>query len=80
MLVDDGAQGAPDFTVQEPSDDRAEALTLPVANHCTLQGQAFSEAIRGGKAPRNDLQSAVANMRVIDAIFRAAESRRWEAV
>jgi hypothetical protein len=51
VLVDDGAQGAPDFTIQETSDDRAEALTLPVANHYTLQGQSFSEAIRGGKAP-----------------------------
>jgi predicted dehydrogenase len=56
------------------------APRLPVANHYTLQGEAFSEAVRGGPPPRNDLRSAVANMRVIDAILRAAESQRWEAV
>ncbi len=50
------------------------------ANHYTRQWQAFSEAIRKGTAVKNDMQSAVANMRVIDAIFRAAESQRWEAV
>jgi hypothetical protein len=32
------------------------------------------------RAVRNDTQSAVANMRVIDAIFRAAESHLLEAV
>ena len=80
VFVDDGSVGAPDFTVQETSDDRAETVALPIANHYTLQAQAFSEAIRTSRPPRNDLRGAVANMRVIDAIFRATESQRWETV
>ncbi len=80
VLIDDGFVGAPDFTVQQNSDERAEVLGLPVANHYTLQAQAFSEAIRSGKAPTNDIRSAVCNMRVLDALFRAAESARWEQV
>lgn len=80
VLVDDGFVGAPDFTVAESSDDRAETLPLPAANHYTVQAQAFSEAVRGGKPIKNDMQSAIANMKVIDAIFRSADSGRFEAV
>ena len=64
----------------QTSAEMAELLALPAANHYTAQWQAFSAAVRGGAPVRNDMQSAVANMRVIDAIFRAAESERWEAV
>jgi predicted dehydrogenase len=80
VLVDDGFQAAPDFSVKHSSDERAYAIELPLANHYTLQAQAFSEAVRTGQPPRNDLRSAVANMRVIDAVFRAADSQRWERV
>jgi predicted dehydrogenase len=80
LFVDDGFIGAPDFTVTQTGAERAEVLELPLANHYTLQGQAFSEAIRLGKTPRNDIRDAVRNMRVIDAVFRACESARWEEV
>jgi predicted dehydrogenase len=80
IYVDDGFVGAPDFTVAQTSDDRAELLTTPAANHYTEQWQAFSEAIRGGTPVQNDMQSAVANMRVIDAIFRSVESQAWARV
>jgi len=80
IYVDDGFVGAPDFSVETSSDDRREVLTTPPANHYTRQWQAFSEAIRSGKPIQNDMHSAVANMRVIDAIFRAADSQRWENV
>jgi predicted dehydrogenase len=80
VFVDDGVAVTPDFTVKQTAAERAEALAIPAANHYTLQWQAFSAAIRGGRPVRNDMQSAVANMRVIDAIFRAAESQRWEAI
>ena len=44
----------------------------------TLQGDAFSRAILG-KAPLDfPLEDAVLNMRVIDALFRAAERGSWE--
>ncbi len=80
VLVDDGFVGAPDFTVAQSSDDRQELIEVPVANHYTLQGQRFSEAIRSGKPVRNDMTSAVANMKVLDALFRSSSSGRWEAV
>ncbi len=80
VYVDEGFVGATDFTVKHSSDDRREVLTTVAANHYTRQWQDFSEAIRTGKPIKNDMQSAVANMRVIDAIFRAAESQRWERV
>jgi predicted dehydrogenase len=80
VYVDEGFEGGPDFTVKQSSDERRELLPLPAANQYTRQWQAFSEAIRDGRPIHNDIQSAVANMRVIDAIFRAAESQRWERV
>jgi predicted dehydrogenase len=78
LYVDDGFVGGPDFTVAQNSDERRETISLPRANHYTEQWQAFSLAIRTGSPIRNDLSSAVANMRVIDAIFRSSESERWE--
>lgn len=46
----------------------------------TLQGDAFSRAIQEGCAPPVPLEDALCNMRVIDAVFRAAETGRAEAV
>jgi predicted dehydrogenase len=80
LLVDEGATTTPDFTIKQTSAECAEVLAIPAADHYALQWQAFSAAIRGGPPVRNDMQGAVANMRVIDAIFRAAESQRWEPV
>jgi predicted dehydrogenase len=46
----------------------------------TLQGDAFSRAVRGeGEVPVT-LESAVANMQVIEAVARSARSGRWESV
>jgi predicted dehydrogenase len=80
LLVDEGAATTPDFTIKQTATQCAEVLAIPPANHYALQWQAFSAAIRGGPPVRNDMQGAVANMRVIDAVFRAAESQRWEPV
>jgi predicted dehydrogenase len=78
VYVDDGFVGAPDFTVRESSDDRAELLALPAASQYMLQWQAFSRAVRYGEPFENDLHDAVANTRVIEALLRSAESGRWE--
>ncbi|HVR62428.1 MAG TPA: Gfo/Idh/MocA family oxidoreductase [Polyangia bacterium] len=80
VFVDDGFQSTPVFTIKETAAERAEVLEVPVASQYALQWQAFSAAVRGGPPVRNDMRSAVANMRVIDAVLRAAESRQWEAV
>jgi predicted dehydrogenase len=80
VWLDDGCEFAPNFTVAKSSDERRELLPLPAASHYVLQWQAFSEAVRTGKPVRNDMQSAVMNMRAIDALFRSAQSQRWETV
>src|ERR1700732_3560157 len=52
--------------------------TIPACDQYTIQGDIFSKAIlENGQVPV-PLEDAIANMAVIDAIFRAAESGRWE--
>ena len=46
----------------------------------TLQGDAFSRAVRGEGGLEFPIEDAIANMAVIDACFRAAKSGRWERV
>jgi predicted dehydrogenase len=45
----------------------------------TLQGDAFSRAALGEGALEFPIEDAIANMRVIDAIFRSGQSGKWEA-
>jgi predicted dehydrogenase len=45
----------------------------------TIQGDLFSRAIREGGTPPVPLEDAVLNMAVIDAVFRAAETGKWES-
>jgi predicted dehydrogenase len=44
----------------------------------TVQGDLFSRAIRDDAEVPVPLESSIRNMAVIDAIFRSAESGRWE--
>lgn len=52
--------------------------TFPVCDQYTLQGDAFSRAIVDGSALEFPIEDAIANMRVIDALFRSAKSGSWE--
>jgi predicted dehydrogenase len=45
-----------------------------------LQGEAFSRAVRGEIELPYGVEDAIANMRVIDALFRSERSGRWEDV
>lgn len=56
----------------------AEEFTFAPANQFTLQGERFSAAVRGTDTVAVTMHDAVANMRVIDALFRSAESSTWE--
>ena len=49
-------------------------------NKYHLQSEAFSRAVRTGGAVENPIESAVGNMRVIDALFRSGESGGWEKI
>jgi predicted dehydrogenase len=54
--------------------------TIPVCDQYTVQGDAFSRAIREGSEVPVPLEDAIGNMAVIEAVFRAGESGRWERV
>ncbi len=53
----------------------AVAETFAVCDQYTLQGDAFSKAIREGGEVPTPLEDSVANMQVIDAIFASAARR-----
>ncbi|HXE26438.1 MAG TPA: Gfo/Idh/MocA family oxidoreductase, partial [Roseiarcus sp.] len=52
--------------------------TFPVCDQYTLQGDAFSRAILDATPLEFGIEDAIANMGVIDALFRSAKSGAWE--
>jgi predicted dehydrogenase len=52
--------------------------TFPTCDQYTLQGDAFSKAVRAGTPAPVPLSDAIKNMAVIEAVFRSAESGAWE--
>jgi predicted dehydrogenase len=71
IFVDDGSK---------LGDASARLETFDVVNQYTLQGDLFARSIREGVPLPFPLEDAVANMRVLDAVFRAGNSGRWEEV
>ena len=55
-----------------------ETLEFDTCNQYTVQGDDFSRAILEDRDVTTPLEDAVANMRVIEAILRSAESGCWE--
>ena len=71
VYVDDGAVlGARKATV----------IDIPIADQYREQAELFAAAVRGVGTGPVSLETAVGNMAVIDALFRAAETRQWERV
>ena len=52
--------------------------TIPTCDQYTIQGDAFSQAIREGTEVPVPLEDAISNMAVIEAMFRSANTGRWE--
>jgi predicted dehydrogenase len=71
ILVDDGS-------ALDGSGISVEAL--PPCDHYTLQADAFSRAVRGEIPLPYGVEDALANMRVIDALFRSERSGKIEDV
>ena len=71
IFVDDGSQ---------LGDGSARPETFEVVDQYTLQGDLFARAIREGTALPFPLEDAVKNMRVLDAVFRAGKTGRWEEI
>jgi predicted dehydrogenase len=55
-----------------------DTITIPSCDQYTIQGDLFSRAIREGGPVAYPLEDTIANMRVIEAVFRSVETRRWE--
>jgi predicted dehydrogenase len=53
--------------------------SFPTCDQYTIQGDIFSRAIRENQEVPVPLEDAVKNTAVIEAIFRSAESGRWES-
>jgi predicted dehydrogenase len=62
------------------SADSVEKILLPVANQYTLQGDLFSQAVLNDTPAPTPLEDAVANMKVIEAVFGSHAERGWVAV
>ena len=52
--------------------------TFSMCDQYTLQGDAFSLAILEGREVPVPVEDAIANMAVIEALFRSAKSGQWE--
>lgn len=54
--------------------------TFAASDQYTLQGDAFARAVRDNIEVPVPLEDSIANMAVIEAIFRSAKSGQWEVV
>ena len=57
-----------------------ETVTVPPVNQYAAQMAAFADTVAGKRAPSVPFDSSIRNMRVLDAIRRAASSSRWETI
>jgi predicted dehydrogenase len=53
--------------------------SFPTCDQYTIQGDVFSRAIRENRDVPVPLEDAIKNMAVIEAVFRSAESGKWES-
>ena len=56
----------------------AETIEMPVCDQYGIMGDAFAAAVQNGTPQPVPLEDSLANMKVIDAVFRAAERGGWE--
>lgn len=71
ILVDSGAAH---------DDAAARFVAIAPCDQYTLQGEAFSRAVRGIAPLAAGIEDAVTNMRILDALYRSAKSGAWEGV
>jgi predicted dehydrogenase len=69
IFVDDG---------KVPGGGSAVTETFAACDQYSLEGDAFSLAIRGAQPLLYGVEDAIQNMRIIDALFASQRSGRWE--
>ena len=62
------------------SGPQEEVIAIEPANHYTLQGEAFSKSILDKTPVPTPFSDAIANMKVIDAIFESSRTGRWVSI
>jgi hypothetical protein len=60
--------------------DHAREIAFPAVNQYQLQGERFSRLVRGENVPSFPIETAIANMRVLDALRRSHTSGKFEKV
>jgi predicted dehydrogenase len=53
--------------------------SFPTCDQYTIQGDVFSRAVRGDGEVPVSLEDAICNMAVLEAVFRSAETGRWQS-
>ena len=56
----------------------ARPITFPTVDQYRLQGERFADAVYGVGVVPVSIEDAIKNMAVLDALFRSAESGKWE--
>ena len=57
--------------------DKIEEIELEICNQYTIQGDLFSLAVLYDKMVPTPLEDAVANMKVLEAVFQSADNESW---
>ena len=57
--------------------DETEEIQVEASNQYTLQGDAFSQAVLNNTDVPTPIEDAVANMKVIEAVFQSAKTATW---
>src|SRR3954470_4702548 len=68
------------IAIDDGSRSGEEIIEIDATNQYTVQGDRFSAAIRGAGEIPSSIDNAIANMAVIDALFRSSETGRWEQI
>lgn len=57
--------------------DNTQEIEFDICNHYTIQGELFSQAVVNNNPVPTPISDAIANMKVIDAIQKSAETNAW---
>ena len=57
--------------------EKVEEIVLDICDQYTIQGDLFSLAVLNDTPVPTPLEDAVANMQVLEAVVRSAESETW---
>ena len=67
-------------TIRHETNGNIEEIEIDVCNQYTAQAELFSNAILDGTPVPTPPEDAIANMKVIDAMFRSEQSGQWETL